>query len=274
MGHAPILKVAESKEYMKLNTVLILTTAITLCLASPTYTGYSGAPGSGGACAGNCHGVGGGTITVSGFPMTYSPGQAYTIRVSRASGSQIANFNASVRVGTGSQNAGTIEAGTSTAVYNVSGETNGVHFASPNHDTGNFIWTAPSPGVGEVRLYLSGLQGTSSGGQNTEIMLTAQAAGVNESRRRTRIASAFAVEPTVARTTLLLRATGLSHAAAVRVINGSGRCVERFSIRPGDVALAWPLSGRDGRRLPAGVYHAILTTGGTTLARRFVIAQN
>ncbi len=258
---------------MKPNMVLALTTAIGLCLGLPSYTGYSGAPGSAGTCAGSCHGSGGGTISVSGFPTSYTPGQAYTIRVSRTSGSRIANFNASVRIGTGQQNAGTIEAGTSTAVYNVSGETNGVHFASPNHDTGNFIWTAPSPGVGEVRFYLSGLQGTTSDGPNTEIVLTAQAAGVSEPGSRARIASAFSVEPTIARTALLLRAGNLSRAANVRVIDRSGRCVSRVPLRAGkDIAVSWPLLDRDGRRLASGVYHAVLTTSGATLARQFVVA--
>lgn len=258
---------------MKPKMVLALTTAIGLCLGLPSYTGYSGAPGSAGTCAGSCHGSGGGTISVSGFPMSYTPGQDYTIRVSRTSGARIANFNASVRIGSGSQNAGAIDAGTSTAVYNVPGETNGVQFASPNHDTGNFTWTAPSPGVGEVRLYLSGLQGTSSSGPNTEIMLTAEAAGIAEPGNRVRTAPAFTVEPTVARTALFLRAGNLSRAANVRVIDRSGRCVARVPFRAGeDIAVSWPLLDRDGRRLASGVYHAVLMTDGATLARQFVVA--
>jgi hypothetical protein len=64
---------------MKPNMVLALTTAIGLCLGLPSYTGYSGAPGTAGTCAGACHGSGVGTITVSGLPTSYSLGQYYLV---------------------------------------------------------------------------------------------------------------------------------------------------------------------------------------------------
>ncbi len=259
---------------MRLKAVLVLVTALGLCLGFPSYTGYSGAPGSSGTCAGTCHGSGGGTITVSGFPSTYTPGQAYTITVAHNGGSSIENFNASVRIGTGSTNAGVLAAGTNTAEYDVSGETNGIHFGTSGQESGTFTWTAPSPSVGPVKLYLAGHQGAASG-PNTEIVLTAgSGVGVAEPANPARVAPTFTVEPSVARTALLLRAGNLSHSATVRVINSSGRCVERFSISAGDVALAWPLFDHDGRRLPAGVYHAVLTSGRTTIARRFVVAKD
>jgi hypothetical protein len=260
---------------MRLNTVLALCATASLCVASATFTGYSGAPGTTGTCAGFCHGSGGGTITVSGFPDSYTPGQAYVVTVAHTGGSSIQNFNASVRVGTGPANAGTITAGTNTAVYSVSGETNGIHFSTPGQASGTFTWTAPSPGVGPVKLYLAGHQGATSGGPNTEIMLTADGAGIAEPGNQVRTAPAFTVEPTVARTALVLRAGNLPRAANVRVIDLSGRCVARIPIRAGkDVAVSWPLLDRAGRRLPAGVYHAVLTTGGATLVRQFVVTQD
>jgi hypothetical protein len=259
---------------MRLNPVLALFAAASLCFASATYTGYSGAPGSLGTCAGTCHGTGGGTITVSGFPVAYTPGQAYVITVAHNGGSSIENFNASVRVGSGSTNAGEITAGTNTAVYEVGMETNGVHFGTPGQESGTFTWTAPTPGVGAVKLYLAGHQGT-QGGPNSETVLTAEGTGVAEPGNQVRAAPAFTVEPTVARTAMVLRAGNLARAANVRVIDRAGRCVTRVPISAGkDVAVSWPLLDRDGRRLPAGVYHAILTTAGTTLARRFVVAQD
>jgi len=259
---------------MRPNPVLALITVASLCLASATYTGYSGAPGTPGTCASSCHGASGGTTTVVGFPTAYTPGQAYVITVAHNGGSSIENFNASVRVGSGSTNAGEITAGTNTAVYNVGVETNGVHFGTPGQESGTFTWTAPSPGVGAVKLYLAGHQGT-QGGPNSEIVLTAEGAGVAEPGNQVRAAPAFTVEPTVAKTSLVLRAGNMARAANVRVIDRTGRCVARVPIRAGkDIAVSWPLLDRDGRRLPAGVYHAVLATAGATLARRFVVTQD
>jgi hypothetical protein len=260
---------------MKSIIVLVSLLLASVALGHADYTGYSGAPGSGGVCAGACHGAGGGTMTVSGFPSNYTPGQAYVITVAHTGGSSIENFNASVRVGSGSIDAGTITAGTNTDVYNVSGENNGVHFLTAGHASGTFTWTAPSPGVGAVKLYLSGHQGTSVDGKNTEIILTATGAGIAELGSPVRNAPAFMVEPTVVRTALVLRAGNLPRAANVRVIDRSGRCVARVPISGGkDIAVSWPLLDRDGRRLPAGVYHAVLTTAGASLARQFVVTRD
>jgi hypothetical protein len=253
--------------------VLVSLLLASLALGHATYTGYSGAPGSQGVCAGTCHGSSGGTITVDGFPSAYSPGQAYVITVSHNGGSSIENFNASVRVGTGSTNAGTITAGTNTTVYNTGGETNGVHFSSAGQTVGTFTWTAPSPSVGAVKLYLAGHQGSSASGPNTETVLTATGAGIAESGRPIPTAASFRVEPTVTRTTLVLRAGNLLRAATVRIIDREGRSVARVAVSAGaDIAVAWPLVDREGMRLPAGVYLALLSNGGTRLARRFVIA--
>jgi len=260
---------------MKSIIVLASLLLASMALGHANFTGYSGAPITPGTCAAYCHGTSGGTITVSGFPTTYTPGQAYVVTVAHSGGSSISNFNASVRVGSGSTNAGTITAGTNTAVYNVSGETNGVHFATADQASGTFTWTAPSPGVGAVKLYLAGHQGTSAGGPNTEIVLTAGGAGVAEPGQQVRVAPAFSVEPTVVKATLVLRADNLRRVANVRVIDRVGRCVARVPLSAGkDVAVFWPLLDQDGRRLPAGVYHAVLTTVGATLARRFVVAQD
>lgn len=150
-----------------------------LAYGHANFTGYSGAPGCNGRCASSCHGVNGGTIQVSGFPSQYIPGQAYTISISHSGGSTIKQFNGSCRIGTGSQDAGVISAGTNTATYNTSVETNGIHLSSTDRDNGTFIWTAPSSGTGEVRLYVAGHQGSYSG-QNSTISLiaTEQSTGI------------------------------------------------------------------------------------------------
>ncbi len=148
--------------------------------ARSNYRGYSGAPGSLGTCASSCHGSGGGTVEITGFPTEYVPDSTYLITITAVSGSSINNFNGSIRVGTGSTNAGTISAGTNTATHNVAGETNGIHLSSNNRTSGTFNWLAPAAGTGTVHLYVGAHQGSSMGGANTAINLTASEAVVED----------------------------------------------------------------------------------------------
>jgi hypothetical protein len=137
------------------------------------YCGYSGAPGSLGACASSCHGTSDGTIKIFGFPSRYQPLQQYTVKLYRVDGRRIRNFNASVRIGEGSQNAGTISPGLNTITYNVAGETNGVHLSAMEQDSATFVWTAPEAGTGLVKLYLGGYQGYDAPyGKNTTRVLS------------------------------------------------------------------------------------------------------
>jgi len=137
------------------------------------YVGYSGAPGSNGVCSSSCHGQRSfvPSVTVTGFPQSYEPGQQYTILVNHTSHSAINQFNASVRVGTDSEIAGIISAGENTETYQTDNETNGIRWAAPNTDSGTFIWTAPSDEAGEVRLYWAGLQGTRAFGADTNLVI-------------------------------------------------------------------------------------------------------
>ena len=121
---------------------------------------------------------GGGTVTVTGFPAQYSPGQSYLITIQRASGSSIANFNGSCRIGTGSENGGTISAGTGTATYNTSGETNGIHLSPNNQDSATFNWAAPASGTGTVSLYVAAHQGTASGANTVIVQVSDESASV------------------------------------------------------------------------------------------------
>jgi hypothetical protein len=258
---------------MKTYKVVALAMGIAgLALGSASFIGYSGAPGASGTCAGSCHGASGGTIEVAGFPMNYTPGQAYTITVAHNGGSSIENFNASVRVGTGSANAGTIAAGTNTAVYNVSGETNGVHFSGAGNASGTFTWTAPSPGVGAVKLYLAGHQGATVGGKNTEIVLTAQSAGIAENGRAGNSGPKFALEQTVVRTHLVVRVTNLESATRIRVIDRTGRVVGRVTVKAGaNQAVAVPLLDRNGKPPAAGAYFATFAGGRALQTSKFVV---
>ena len=143
---------------------------VAIVMAHSNFTGYSGAPGSYGSCASSCHGSQGGTIEVTGFPTVYAPGNTYTLSISHNGGAPISGFNGSCRIGTGSENAGLISAGSNTVVYNESGETNGIGMSSVDLDNGTFDWTAPDVGTGDVTLYIAGAQGGYFG-QNSEITL-------------------------------------------------------------------------------------------------------
>jgi hypothetical protein len=95
--------------------------------------------------------------------LTRAPYSTYLITLRKLSGNSIRNFNASCRIGTGTENAGVLSAGTGAATYNTSGETNGIHLSSNNQDSATFSWTAPAAGTGPVTLYVAGLQGGHSG---------------------------------------------------------------------------------------------------------------
>ena len=138
--------------------------------AHPDYAGYSGGEPGRLTCAMSCHGSDGASVSIQGFPSVYVPGQMYTVSVFRVVGDPISNFNASVRIGTGFENAGVIAAGTGTSVYNVTGETNGVHFTNPDQDSGSFVWTAPVVGTGTVRLYAGAVQGNTSFSPNSDFL--------------------------------------------------------------------------------------------------------
>lgn len=149
---------------------LILISSV-IASARPNYIGYSGAPGSRGRCASSCHGSGGGTIEIAGFPAEYTLGESYTITISHNGGSSIRQFNGSCRIGDGSDNAGVIFAGENTETYNHSSETNGIKFSSYNQSSGTFTWTAPNEDMGDVNLYIAGQQGGFTGA-NSDISLT------------------------------------------------------------------------------------------------------
>jgi hypothetical protein len=248
--------------------LLLMTTA----MAEVTYTGYSGAPGSNGTCAGACHGGSAGTIQVVGFPTAYTAGQSYVISVVHRGGLSISNFNASVRVGSSSQTAGTISAGYMTATYSAGNEPNGVHLSSRDRDSCTFSWQAPAPLVGDVKLYLAGHQGL-QGGANTEIVLTAtQGSGVSEYFRRPVEWLALAVEPAVATDKVSIRlSTPAGSRPSLRVVDRSGRLVAKIGVPESDKPIVWRTRDREGRRLAAGTYLVVLQVGGERLVRKLVL---
>jgi hypothetical protein len=247
---------------------------ISMAYGHASYTGYSGAPGSNGACASSCHGNSGGTIEISGFPDFYLPGQEYEITISHAGGNAIRQFNGSCRIGTGSVNAGVITGGTNTVTYNNTHETNGIHFASANQNSGTFNWTAPSSGTGDVSLYIAGLQGN-MGGLNTTLVILAQelTTGIGDEigniPRGPHLSQNYP-NPFNAGTTIDF-SVAAPGAIKLVVYDLLGREIETIIDGPvssGNHSLAF-----DASRLSSGVYFYRLQTGETVLTKRMILLK-
>lgn len=242
--------------------------------AHPTYIGYSGAPGSHGRCASSCHGSTGGTVQISGFPTEYVPGEIYAVTIAHSGGSAIKQFNGSCRVGTGSDNAGVISAGTNTVTYSTSGETNGVHLSAQDLDSGTFDWTAPPAGTGEVRLYIAGHQGSYSGANTTLVLsATEQTTDVFPGDLAGTADLGLLVgnypNPFTARTVIgyTLPREGL---VGLEIFNLSGRRLETCAGEQssGYHEFVWDASGR-----PSGVYFIRVQADGRSETRSMLLAR-
>lgn len=244
-------------------------------LAYDDYVGYSNAPGSLGSCAYSCHGPMGGTIWVQGFPSSYQPGATYTIRVGHSGGSTISNFNASVRVGSGSVTAGVITAGLNTATYSVTAEPNGVHLRLPDRDSGIFYWQAPNPAVGPVTFYLAGEQGTTRNGPNTEIVLMAAPMAAVEEASEAKPLLAFEVSPTMVSSSTTIQATlPQGKGGSLLVLDANGRVVTRLELPAtagGRIAVGWRPYRADGSRLASGPYFVLLESGSHRVLSRVTV---
>jgi hypothetical protein len=240
------------------------------------YIGYSGAPGSLGKCAVDCHGTSGGTIVVSGFPAEYVPGQRYTIWVSHTGGASIVNFNCSIRDSASGQPSGTLDPGIGTEVYTAGGpEPTGAHFTTQGRDSGTIKWTAGASGTGAVMLYLSGLQSGMSGPNTVIVARAARGAGVGENSTAP-AAAMLVVDNPVVRDYLVLRVgpTG-GGPAQVRILSSLGTRVASIAVPKADgvQTLVWrPVDGM-GRRLAPGSYYTVLTAGDMRQIRRFMIVR-
>jgi len=250
----------------------ILIVSATISNAHETYTGYSGAPGSEGACT-PCHGTTGGQITATGFPSAYSPGAAYTIKIAHSSSGIIVNFNASCRVGASSQNAGTIAAGTNTAVYNVATyETNGVHFGTSMMDSGTFKWTAPAKGTGAVKLYIAGLQ-TSSSGAKTALVLTATESGISLITNKSVGPQNFYFRVNGANKTAFPLPVGFTPNAisTVEIFNLQGNVADVRMTQGANVS--WDGVDRAGKQLSAGTYFFLLRQNDHVAEGRIILTR-
>jgi hypothetical protein len=245
------------------------------------YIGYSDAPGSNGACSRSCHHQFAFTpeITVTGFPEVYQPGEQYIIAVAHQSDYAINQFNASVRVGDGSENAGILTAGEATETYDTANETNGVHWAAVDSDSGTFIWTAPEPGTGEVRLYWAGLQGSRSFGADTQAVLISSEYNtavdyIPGSPNRLSLGQNY---PNPFNDNTIIEIS-LPRASQVRFVITDilGRQVyrlEKETDSPGHLSIRWDGRESSGRILPSGIYFYRLITPEGTITRKMMLLR-
>ncbi len=267
-----------------MRTAILLLIATTLPITAfphTNYTGYSGAPGSNGTCTSSCHDQFSftPTVTVTGFPEIYEPGQQYTISVGHTSGSSINQFNASVRIGTGSDIAGLISAGDGTQTYDTPNETNGVRWSSANSDSGDFIWTAPDPWTGEVRLYWAGLQGTRSNGADTQVVLISYEynTGVEFIPGSPGRYSLKQNYPNPFNDQTLIE-INVAEAGRVEFIitNILGQIVYRWNditVQPGNIMIRWDGKEMTGRTLPSGIYFYRLITSAGTITKKMMLLR-
>jgi len=267
------------KYFYKLLMILAISAGI--AYANFSYTGYSGAPSSNGTCTRSCHAQEGinSSCRISGFPEGYVPNQEYTISVYHIDGFAINQFNCSILTSVEDLPAGLITAGDTTEVYDITNESNGVHWKYEVTDSGSFTWTAPDFGTGTVRLYWAGLQGTRANGADTQIVLTSMEAGNNveyiPGKPENFILGQNYPNPFNSATTITFR---LSNASNVRleISNILGQKVYSYNIanaQAGDYKKSWQGIDSYGNPLPSGLYFYQLITSSNSLTRKMAIIR-
>ena len=250
-------------------------------LARNHYAGYSGAPGSNGTCANSCHSQYSfpPSVNITGFPDQYTPGREYEISIIHTGGSAINQFNASIRIGTGEEIAGNLTPGFNTEIYRTPGEMEGARWEIPDSDSGNFLWTAPDPGMGIVTLYCAGLQGNRAYGTDVRLILvsediTAEVEYILGSPMEFSLEQNYPnpfndrtnVEFTVAKT----------GPVEFIITNILGQVLYFWShdyAQPGMVTIHWDGYDLNGRIQPSGVYFYRLKTPEITMTKKMMILR-
>jgi len=265
--------------FIKVAVILFVLNSIVL--ASTPYIGWSGAPGSRGACSVTCHYRQHFTpsVIITGFPEQYVPGQTYSVEISRGGDSVIKNFNASIRIGAGSENGGTIEAGTNTATYYHSQEANGVHWLGSSQASGTFNWIAPESGTGEVRLYYAGLQGSLSNGSSCDTTLISQEL-ITSVENTHQVPQLFELQqnypnPFNGETIIKARISEIGKYKLV-ISNISGQIVHEQNLNidnPGIVRINWNSKGQSGKMAPSGVYFYTLRGSNSSQTKKMLLLR-
>jgi hypothetical protein len=246
--------------------------------ALPSLVGFSGAPGTGGSCAVHCHGSPGGSILVTGFPAQWVPGDTYPVLIGHHSGDAISNFNASVRKANDTPCVGVFVPGPNLELYTSGTDSNALHFATADQDTGSFLWIAPLAGPDSVELYLSGMQSTVMTGLSTLLRLIAvrTTGGIEADPFDTKASVQFEVLNRVVTDYLALRwQTPRSMPVRIEIIGPAGRRLATLDggTSEGRQSLVWQPLDRYGSPLTPDSYFAVLTAGTARLTRKFAVVR-
>ncbi len=245
-----------------------------IVVAHPTYTAYSGAPGSKGTCASSCHGSpAGGTMIMTGIPVTYVPLTTYTITVKHSTGYTISNFNASSRKGATSVVAGTFIASTNSELYSVANYENGVRASVNNVDSAVFKWIAPIAGTGEVKIYLGILQGSKSGATAKLVVSTTESvAGVVETKNGVELFELQQNYPNPFNPATMigyqLSVTGHVSLKVFDVLGNEVATLVNEKKDAGNYSVKF-----DGSKLSSGIYFAKLTSEGKFQIRKLMLMK-
>jgi len=155
--------------------------------------GYAGQPPSGSSCV-SCHSSfpvnsGDGSLQISGLPAAgYVPGTAYNLTITQSDPGQTRwgfEVTSIYQSGTSYLQAGTLAitdathtvlgVGTGTAPDYIKQTTSGTYAGTPGPTSWSLSWTAPSPAVGPIGFYFSGMGANNTGGTSGDYCYTATA---------------------------------------------------------------------------------------------------
>jgi hypothetical protein len=147
--------------------------------APTAHTGDFGEPNCTQCHTGNAVNTAGGSVTLTGFPATYTPGQTYPITVTvQRSGQSRWGFQLAVRAVGSALQAGNLAVTDGNAQIVVA---NAIQYAThtsagtqvgATSGTWTLNWTAPSPAVGQVRFSVAGNAANNSGTNQGDFIYT------------------------------------------------------------------------------------------------------
>lgn len=152
---------------MRLKFSSLLLVSLLLASTVPTSFGYSNGiynRGSSGCGGGYCHGSSNtATVSMSGQPSSYNPGQTYTLSISVSAGVSGSNGGFSLDVNKGTLSTG---GGVGIMAVKVNNAQNSATHTTNSYRSWSVDWIAPSAGSGSVQFNLAGVTANGNGNNN------------------------------------------------------------------------------------------------------------
>jgi hypothetical protein len=157
-------------------------------------------------------------------------------------------------------------------VYNVTTETNGVHFVPSYVDSGNFNWSAPVKGTGTVKLYVAGIQ-SGSNGKKTALVLTATESATSVIHQGTNARQTICIHLTGSNRVTIQLPTGFEpNSGKLEIFDIHGKVSDmRVTTRGTD--LTWEGVDRMGHQLAPGAYFFTFRQYGQIIPGKIIIAR-